>query len=134
MLHQNGGRTTQYSVDYLLSSKAENIKVFIPILDPNRSKEQNVPVIYSNYGGYPYGYPAMMPGEPRDYNEVLEEVADNLGVPVLDRTDLKGCPVCLEINGWRKSSEIDETMMREWFGAGYEQQEKDGAWEDALDD
>lgn len=138
ILHQDGGRTTQYSVDYFLAPKEANIQVFVPVIDTVKAQDQNADVAYSTPAGnlrYGFGvaYPFMLPGEALPYMEVLEEVSASLGVPILDRRDLKGCPVCLEVNGWRKPIEIDEIMMREWFGAGYEQHEKDEAWGDALD-
>jgi hypothetical protein len=132
MLHKNGGRTTQYSVDYFLAPAVADQKVYLPIERHDQAQGRQVAAIpyLGGYAGY-YGIPAQM-AVVRDQKEVLEEIALSLGVPVLDKEDLRGCPVCLEINGWREPQEITDEMKRNWFGAGYRQQERDRDWKEAL--
>jgi hypothetical protein len=55
----------------------------------------------------------------RDQKEVLEEIALSLGIPILEKDDLSGCPVCLVTNDWREEREITYHMKRDWFGEGY---------------
>ena len=118
ILHTNGGRTTQYSIDYLLSPPVSGSKVFLPIEDPSKAKG---PVIQAPMGFGP-GYDFSVLAEERPYEEVLAEVSLSLGVPILDKESLLGCPVCLEVNGWREPGEISERMKSEWFGLGYQPQ------------
>ena len=66
------------------------------------------------------GYSFAVRAEERPYEEVLQEVSLSLGVPIIDKNSLLGCPVCLEVNGWREPGEISERMKREWFGVGYQ--------------
>lgn len=118
ILHTNGGRTTQYSLDYLLSEPHPGSKVFLAIEDPAKAVGQ---LIQSPAGiGPGYDFPIL--AEQRLYEEVLSEVALSLGVPILDKESLLGCPVCLEVNGWRDPGEISERMKSEWFGVGYKTQ------------
>lgn len=133
MLHTNGGRTTQYSVDYFLAPTLADQKVYLPIEHQDQAQGRPVAAIphQGDLGGY-YGFPGQM-AVIRDQKEVLEEIALSLGVPILDRTDLRGCPVCLVFNGWRDEKEITEEMRRDWFGAGYTQRERDQKWKEALD-
>ena len=114
ILHVNGGRTTQYSVDYLLPSTRGDVgqKVYLPIDDPAKAKG---PVVNQPFSFYDFN----MQMEERLYSEVLSEIALSLGVPILDEKSLLGCPVCLVVNGWREPGEISERMKREWFGLGY---------------
>lgn len=119
MLHKNGGRTTQYSVDYLLAPPKEGLKVYLPITTPEQAQGNPVTpgrLAYGPYGGF-YGGLGMV--VERDQKEVLEEVALSLGVPILSKDDLSGCPVCLVTNLWREPEEITPRMYKDWFGAGY---------------
>ncbi len=110
MLHAGGGRTTQYSIDYFLAPEREGQKVYIA--DPGLMGQRAV---------YPAAMAWPMPvlGNPHDQREVLEAIGMSLGVPVIGREDLRGCPVCLELNGWRQPEEITERMKHDWFGESF---------------
>lgn len=112
MLHQNGGRTEKYTVDYLIAPEREGAKVYVYGLDPKHLPPAYAPVVYGGWGMWGAA-------EERDQREVLEEVGLSLGVPVLAREDLSGCPMCLTVNGWREPEEITDKMKKDWFGEGY---------------
>ena len=103
MLHTAGGRTTQYSVDYFISPEDDRQKVY-----------QMNPMLSSPFGSY-----SPMVESDKSMLETMTDIGQTLGIPVLGREDLQGCPVCLEVNGWRKSEEITAKMKRDWFGEGY---------------
>jgi hypothetical protein len=115
ILHSEGGRTTQYSVDYFLAVPHEHVeqKVYLPF--PSDESKAKGPTVSFPVGASGHAQRA----EERLYAEVLEEIALSLGIPILERDDLQGCPVCLVTNGWRDKNEISERMKREWFGMGY---------------
>lgn len=112
MLHTSGGRTTQYSVDYFLAPEKEGQKVYIANADFSGAMVRPV---------YPtaLAFPPPILGGAQDQRKTLEGISMSLGVPILDRADLRGCPVCLEINGWRKPGEITDQMKKDFFGEGY---------------
>ncbi len=117
ILHQNGGRTTQYSVDYLLASEAHDGQVALLLYDYDEdttlAKSLVVPLHFGYVGG------GGMMAELVNYGESLTQVANHLDVPVLSKSDLAGCPQCLVANGWVAPEVITETMRKDWFGAGY---------------
>lgn len=116
VLHVNGGRTTQYSIDYLLTPPIAGSNVFLGLQKEDEAVGKVIKSPVSLGGGYNFAVLA----EERPYEEVLQEVSLSLGVPIIDKNSLLGCPVCLEVNGWREPSEISERMKREWFGVGYQ--------------
>lgn len=118
VLHVNGGRTTQYSIDYLLAPPKPGTMVFLPLESEDKAVGKLVTAPVMLGPGFRYALIA----EERSYAEVLQEVALSLGVPILDKESLLGCPVCLEVNGWREPGEISERMKSEWFGVGYHPQ------------
>jgi hypothetical protein len=91
ILHTAGWRTSQYSVDYFLEPEQEIRPAVI---------------------GFGWDYD-------RSQKEALEELAPGLGVPILEKNDLQGCPDCLVVNLWRRSSEITDQMRKDWYGEGY---------------
>jgi hypothetical protein len=105
VLHTGGGRTTQYAVDYLLLPEKTDTKVYVPLVNSG---------VIANQWGY-FG----MPTDSFVQTEVMEEIAASLGVPILERHDMEGCPVCLVANSWRKPEEVTKTMRHAWFGEGY---------------
>lgn len=113
MLHKNGGRTTQYSVDYLLAPTTPHLKAYIELANASQARAGNKAVLL---GGL-YGWVGQM--EECDYAQELDSVALVLGVPILEREDLNGCPECLIVNSWRKPEEVTDQMKRDWFGRGY---------------
>lgn len=115
VLHVNGGRTTAYSIDYLLAPPIAGSNVFLGL----ENDADAVGKIIKSPVAIGDGYRFALLAEERPYEEVLQEVSLSLGVPILDKNSLLGCPVCLEVNGWRETGEISERMKREWFGAGY---------------
>jgi len=115
ILHTNGGRTTQYSLDYLLSEPKANSKVFLAIDDQSKAKGK----VIQAPAGLGMGWDFSVLAEERPYEEVLAEVSLSLGVPILDKDSLLGCPICLTVNSWRKSEEITDQMKKDWFGLGY---------------
>lgn len=119
ILHKNGGRTTQYAVDYLLAPSEPNQKVYLPVESPAQAQGQVIPI--PTMVGAPWGglYGGITMGEAREYDQVLDEVAITLGVPILEKDDLRGCPECLIVNSWREPKEITDQMRRDWFGEGY---------------
>lgn len=99
ILHQEGFRAQMYHLDYLLAPE-----------DP----EQEMTVLTgvpSAAGAYYWPQ-----GDYIKVGVVLEEIAARLGVSILAKDDLAGCPSCLEVNGLRRPEEISDKMRREWFG------------------
>lgn len=127
ILHTSGGRTTQYSVDYLLAPSKPIMKVYVQPKSSAQPQNPVVPVVVTSNWGYPHMFAV---GEEHNFAEVLKEVASSLKVPILEKEDMKGCPECLLANGWRKESEISDQHRRDWFGEGYIQQERDEGWEE----
>lgn len=118
MLHRDGGRTTQYAVDYLITPEHPQNKAYIPYDDtkntpPGIVQAGRVPVPFA--GGIP-GFWGFTTSYQKNMLEAVETVANDLGVPVLEKNDLAGCPVCLEVNGWREPDEITTEMKIDWFG------------------
>lgn len=130
MLHANGGRTTQYAVDYLLAPAKPNQKVYVPVADPSQVKT-NQALVPMGIWGIPFG--GVWMGVEREAREVLEEISLSLGVPILEKEDISGCPICIQVNRWRESEEISEEMVRSWFGEGYRQHERDEKWKESLE-
>ncbi len=119
MLHQNGGRTTQYSVDYLLASEirdGQNAYIY-----HSNDKLAQGPMVPLNWG---YVGAGGALAEEINYGEALAQVAKHLDVPVLSKSDLAGCPDCLVANSWVEPEVITEGMRREWYGAGYVERER----------
>ncbi len=119
MLHQNGGRTTQYSVDYLLASTVrDGQSAYIFHSNDKLAQGPMVPLIW----GYVGAGGAL--AEEINYGEALTQVAKHLDVPVLSKSDLAGCPSCLVANGWVEPEVITEEMRKSWYGAGYVERER----------
>ncbi len=119
ILHQNGGRTTQYAIDYLLDTEVHDGQMAYLYYDNEKlAKGPSVPTVW----GY-MGFGGMM-AEEINYSEALIQVAGHLGVPVLKKTDLAGCPDCLVANGWVEPEVVTEGMRRKWYGAGYVERER----------
>ncbi|KKN84480.1 hypothetical protein LCGC14_0289420 [marine sediment metagenome] len=111
MLHTGGGRTTQYSIDYFLSPERPGQKVYIAPAMPPAMQQPVYPSALA--------WPPPILGSSHDQQEVLGAIGMSLGIPILDRDDMRGCPSCLEINGWRKKTEITDRMRKDFFGEGY---------------
>lgn len=112
MLHTGGGRTTQYSIDYFLAPEKPGQKVYIadPAFSPSTMTYPSA-----------FAWPVAVLGNPQNQIEVLEGIGMSLGVPILDRDDLRGCPQCLVVNKWRKPEEITKKMRHDFFGEGYKE-------------
>ncbi len=121
MLHSSGGRATTYSVDYLVAPKRPDDKVYLPVENADEARAQGLKIVHYPYDPYDFLLFASRWtfAEECVQSELLDRLALSLGVPVLEKTDLSGCPSCLEVNGWREKSEITDRMKRDWFGEGY---------------
>lgn len=121
MLHSGGGRTTTYSIDYLIAPKRPDDKVYLPVENADEARAQGLKV--TSYPYNPYDFLPFARGwsfaEECVQSELLDRLALSLGVPVLEKTDLKGCPSCLIANKWREPKEVTPRMYKDWFGESY---------------
>ncbi len=99
VLHTEGGRTSQYKIDYILTPDPDT-KAYLTLI----GNELNTHADYSD------DFPFISYSGPQKTVNLAEEVgkiATNFGVPILDKDDLDGCQDCIRANEWRSEVEID---------------------------
>lgn len=99
VLHTEGGRTSQYKIDYILTPNPES-KAYLTLMGDELKANTD----------YPEGFPYITWSGPQktvNLAEEVEKIATNFGVPILDKEDLAGCQDCIRANEWRSNAEID---------------------------
>ena len=106
IIHKDGGRTNRYGVDYLLAPEKDDQKVYVALLEGEEiPQDQKAGVMYDS--GLSMGY-LPIPIVEYSMKKVMSQIADQLGISVLDKKDLDGCNVCLKVNEWRTEGEVTE--------------------------
>lgn len=99
ILHEEGARVRQHQIDFLCPPQPGARLLLLKKPDDINPDDFSIYPLYSTYSTYFGGYD-LSAYEERDAREVLQEIGDRLGVPVLNPKSIHACLDCIQANGW----------------------------------